>query len=48
MVVVVAVTFGPFLLWDWRTLVYGMYGNYVRVIHDFVWPKTDWMSSTWG
>jgi hypothetical protein len=48
LVFVVAATFGPFLLWDWRTLVYGMYGNYVRVIQDFVWPQTNWMSSTLG
>jgi hypothetical protein len=43
-----AVSFGPFLLLDWRVLVYGMYGNYVRVIHDFVWTQTDWMRSTIG
>ena len=48
LVLTVAVTFGPFLLWDWRTLMYGMYGNYVRVIHDFVWTQTNWMSSTLG
>jgi hypothetical protein len=41
-------TFAPFALLDWRTLTYGMYGNYVRVIHDYVWPHTNWMASTLG
>jgi len=48
MTAVVAITFGPFLLLDWRTLVYGMYGNYVRVIQEHVWARTDWMASTLG
>lgn len=46
--VTLAVLFGPFLILDWRTLVYGLYGNYVRVITDFVWHKTNWMASTLG
>jgi hypothetical protein len=44
----VTVSFAPFALWDWRVLVYGLYGNYVRVIKDFVWTQTTWMNSTLG
>ena len=45
---VVAVSFLPFALWDWRTLVYGMYGYYVTSIKNYVWTQTNWMSSTLG
>jgi hypothetical protein len=45
---VVAVSFGPFLLLDWQTVVYGLYGNYLRVVNETVWTRTDWMSSTLG
>lgn len=48
MALTAGVSFAPFLVWDWRTLVYGMYGNYVRVIRDFVWAKTAWMDTTLG
>jgi hypothetical protein len=44
----VTISFAPFALWDWRVLVYGLYGNYVRVIKEFVWTQTTWMSSTLG
>jgi hypothetical protein len=48
MAAVVAVSFGPFLLVDWGTVVYGLYGNYVRVITGTVWTETNWMASTLG
>ena len=45
---VLTISFGPFLLWDWRTLVFGMYGNYIQVVRDAVWTRTDWMAVTIG
>jgi hypothetical protein len=45
---VVVITFGPFLILDWRMVLYGMYGNYVRIIRDYVWTQTNWMAPTLG
>ncbi len=41
-------SFLPFVLWDWRMLVYGMYGYYVTSIKNYVWTQTPWMDSTLG
>ncbi len=44
----VTVSCAPFVLWDWRMFVYGLYGYYVTTIKGFVWTQTTWMSSTLG
>ena len=45
---VVTVSFAPFAVWDWRTLLQGLYGNYIRIMTGFVWTQTNWMDSTLG
>jgi hypothetical protein len=44
----VGLSFAPFLIWNWRLVVYGLYGNYIRVVKEFVWTQTGWMNSTLG
>jgi hypothetical protein len=46
--VVVVLLLGPFAVLDWRVMMYGMYGNYVRIITGYVWHQTNWMDSTIG
>ena len=42
------VPFVPFALWDWRSLLYGMYGSYEAVMMGFVWTQTTWVQHTIG